>query len=110
MAIDMTQNFIDLDIKTDDWQQQVIDAFEASDLGADVTTSDAANANWNTQEANAHGCVLTSEGKNVKVDGSAFLYVNERVNQKLTNEASGLSSASNLNKNVTSMLQRKLAA
>jgi|GEM_PF-5382889 len=110
MAIDMTQNFIDLDIKTDDWQQQVIDAFDASDIGADVTAQDASNANWSPEQANANGCVQTSEGKNVKVDGSAFLYVNERVNQKLTNEASGLSSASNLNKNVTSMLQRKLAA
>ena len=107
MAIDMTDQFVNLDIKTDEWQTQVINAFEAADEGADVTAADAADANWTTEQANENGCVQTSEGKNVKVDGSAFLYVNERVNTQLTNQASGLSTAAKLPEKLSSMIQRK---
>ena len=107
MSIDMTDQFVNLDIKTDDWQTQVIDAFEAADQGADVSAEDASQANWTQEQANANGCVQTSEGKNVKVDGSAFLYVNERVNTQLTNQASGLSTAAKLPEKLSSMIQRK---
>ena len=108
MSIDMTDQFVNLDIKTDDWQTQVINAFEASDTGAnDVSAEDLVGFDGTTQEANAQGAVLTSEGKAVKVDGSAFLYVNERVNTQLTNQASGLSTAAKLPEKLSSMIQRK---
>ena len=105
MSVDMTQNFIDMDIKTDDWQNQVIDAFSAVDGGADVTANDA-QAYATKDEANANGCVRTQAGKNVKVDGSAFLYVNERFTTQQTNEASGLSVAAKIDDKVRSAIQR----
>lgn len=106
MSIDMTANFIQMDVKTDDWQEQVIGAFNAVDNGADVTASTANTSGWGTAEANANGCVHTQAGENVKVDGSAFLYVNERFTTQQTNEASGLSVASKIDDKVRSAIQR----
>ena len=108
MSVDMTQQFVNMDIKTDNWQQQVIDAFDKVDAGADVSAGDAAGASWDQGQANANGCVQTASGDNVKVDGSAFLYVNEQFSMKQQNQAGGLASASNLDKQIAAKLSQKL--
>ncbi|MCU0641618.1 MAG: hypothetical protein MUC35_05965 [Candidatus Margulisbacteria bacterium] len=100
-----------MDQKTDAWQNQVINAFEGVDAnsGADIQASDYnAGKGHTTAEANAAGCVVTSAGKAVKVDGSAFLYVNEQFSMRQQNQASGLASASNLDKQINAKLSQKL--
>jgi hypothetical protein len=109
MSIDMTQSFINMDIKTDNWQEQVINAFEGVDGGADVSASDcAAYDSASVETCNDNGMVKTSDGKAVKVDGSAFLYVNEQFSMRQQNQASGLASASNLDKQINAKLSQKL--
>jgi hypothetical protein len=114
MAIDMTDSYVKIDIKTDNWQQQVIDAFEGVDAGADISAEDASEMHINpdnntaVHNANNQGLVVTSSGDCVKVDGSAFLYVNERFSTQQTNQASGLASASNLDKQINAKLSQKL--